>query len=699
MAKKVNNHTNNGITLKQEKKNMKKKKFRDKLAMYDMLIANLIAGKSIIQPSQRLDNSQLAIGFSNISSETYITKYYVINGFPDFIQERLIDNIRYRCIRPGVKINFYMYSRPYKIDWESAEMRNRMSIWRRYTSENSGEVDIFDYRNQNEASKRANRIYMSTKYLNEAELDHKRSLMLVSFLIEISAKRDDYSILNMMESIKTLKEIGAQSDLKLNELSINMIDWGKYFGPFSMQFSKELDRRVVKRVVTDDILANFNGYRQGRVGITGVPLGIDILSMGPILRVFKANPDAAENWLISAETGGGKSYWIKTLLSWLFAAGFVEVIMDYEGDEYTNIANYIKAGNPDDVKIVSMGKGDTVYFDPCEIPDLTGDPQVDDELKESAINFILAIFRIIVCGLNDNFTQQQEKVLSLAIQRMYDSAGVTEDKNTWHRSKQLKLRLVYEEVKYMVESKELVDSDNDNLKHKEAIKIVDAASVYFEEGEAKSGTFKNPVSANELYRARFIVFSFGMKGATGSISDPTILALKQLSVAYVNIQISNYCKYVRHCFNVKVWEEFQRWGDAKGSAETIINTITGGRKRGDVNFIITNDLKAMIDESNTLTSSLRQNIQNYAIGKIRDKNTRKTFCKLFDLQECEPALDRIAKARANNNRSTNGSSNRYDKAFCLVMDDGKKAISKVLLPESLVKSKLFRTGVQIEEKQ
>ncbi|MBO5386649.1 MAG: DUF87 domain-containing protein [Lachnospiraceae bacterium] len=675
-----------------KQENSKKAKFKDKLAMYDMLIANLIAGKAIIQPTQRLNNSQLAIGYSNIASETHITKYYLINGFPDFLQERLFDNIRNKCIRPGVKINFYTYATPYKINWESPEMRNRLNIWRRYTNENTGAIDVFDYRSQNDSAKRANRIYLSTKYLNEAELEHKRSLMLVHFLIEITARRDDESILNMIESIKTLKDISTQSDLRVDELSVNMIDWGKFLDPFSMQETRELDRRVVKRVLTDDLLANFNSYRQGRVGNTGAPLGIDVLSMSPVMRQFKEDPDAAENWLISAETGGGKSLWVKTLLTWLFALGFVVVIMDYEGDEYDNLANYIRAGNPDDVKIVSMGKGDTVYFDPCEIPDLTGDPKVDNELKENAINFILAIFRVIIHGLDGVFTQQEEKVLSLAISRMYDSAGVTDDKNTWYRSKQLRLSMVYDEIKMIVESKELVDETDDNQKHKAAIHMMDAASVYFEEGASKAGTFRNPVSANELYKARFIVFSFGMKGATGSIADPVILALKQLSVAYVNIQISNYCKYVRHCFNVKVWEEFQRWGTAKGSAETIINTITGGRKRGDVNFIITNDLKTMLDENNPFTTTLRQNIQNYVIGKIADKATRKSFCKTFELQECEAALDRIAKASTKVNKSAN----RYNKAFCIVLDNGKKAIAKAMLPDSLLNSQLFRTGVDVE---
>ena len=260
--------------------------------------------------------------------------------------------------------------------------------------------------------------------------------------------------------------------------------------------------------MTDDLLANFNSYKQGRVGETGVSLGIDIMSGVPVLKKFKADPDAAENWLIAAETGGGKSYFVKTLLTYLLADGFVITVMDYEGDEYTNMASYIRAGNPEDVRVVSMGKGSTDYFDPTPIPDLTGDPDVDEDLKETAISFIMAIFRVIVSGLDGNLTQWEERVISTAIQRVYDSAGVTEDKNTWHRSKGLNLHMIYDEIKYMVTSKELVDFDSENVRHMAAIKVQEAASVYFEEGEAKSGTFKNPLSADDLYKAKFIVFSW-----------------------------------------------------------------------------------------------------------------------------------------------------------------------------------------------
>ena len=685
---------------KESRKERRAAKLKEKLDMYDMIIANLIAGKSIIEPSVHLDNSQLAIGFSNISSETQVSKYFLIKQLPDYMQPRLIDDIRSRCISDGVKINFFFYGSPYKINWDSAEMRNKMTVWKQYSDEHNGPIDVFDYRAQRTGELARRRIITSTKYLNEAELDYKRSLIRVAFLIEVSAQRDDESILNMIESIKSLKEVCAQSDIKLRELRINMIDWLQTFGMFSLRNKKEVVDKVSYKVLTDDILANFNSYKQGRVGTSGISLGIDILSGVPVLRKFKANPDAAENWLISAETGGGKSYFVKTILTYLLADNFVVTVMDYEGDEYINLANYIRAANPDDVKIISMGKGSTTYFDPCEIPELTGDDEVDSDLKESAINYIMSIFRIIACGLEGNLTQWEERIISTAIQRMYDCAGVTDSRETWHRSKGLRLRLVYDEIKNMVESKELVDSDSDNVKHRAAMRIADAASIYFEEGEAKSGTFKNPMSANELYSAKFIVFSFGMKGAADSLNDPTVLALKQLSVASVSIQVSNYCKYVKHCFNVKVWEEYQRWSTAKGSSDIISNAMTGGRKRGDVNFIVTNDLSYMLDDNNSLSKKLRQNIQNMAIGRIKDRGVRSDFCKMFDLQDCELALDKIAKAHANDDLQgdqNSGSGNRYRHSFCVILDNGKKAITKVMLPQALVKSSLFRTGVDIKE--
>lgn len=677
--------------------------FKERIDMYDMIIANWLAKDSIIEPDHPLDSSKISIGFSNIASATQITKYFMITNFPDYLSTRLMDQIRMACIDSGVKVNFYIYGAPYKIRWDSAEMKNKMNIWKDYTDKAPDDPNVFEYRQKRDSALAKQRIINSTRYLNDAELNQKRTTMKVSFVVAISGRRDDESLLNLSRSIQAFKSLCNIAEIKYREIQVNLMDWIQTLEPLSMRNIKETTSRISRKAMTDDILAHFNSYKQGRVGTTGVPLGIDIVSKVPALWKFKEDPDAPENWLISATTGGGKSYFVKTLLTYLLADGFVVTVLDYEGDEYTNLANYIKTSNPDDVRVISMGKGSAVYFDPMEIPELTGDMKVDADLKESAINYTLSTFRIITCGIEEELTQYEQRIISSAIKRVYDRAGVTDDMQTWCKSKGLRIHMVYDEIKKMVDSQELVDESLDNIRHKSAFKIADAASVYFEEGEAKAGTFKHPMSANELYNARFIVFSFGMNGATSSQIDPAVLALKQLSVANVSIQVSNYCKYVRHCFNVKVWEEYQRWGEAKGSAEIISNAMTGGRKRGDVNFIITNDLQNILDDTNEISKRIYQNIQGYAIGKITDQRIRAEFCDSKEEPDLEPILALIDKASgadgSKSKRKASGIGNRYKNAFCVILPNGKKTVVKAMLPSVVVKSDLFRTGVDIDAQQ
>lgn len=674
-------------------------KLKEKIDMYDMIIANLYAGTSIVEPDVELDNTHIDIGFSNIASETHITKYFMIRKYPDWIRDNLLDSIRARCLRAGVKINFYIYSEPHKINWNSAEMKNRMDLWNKYTKDNEDKGSVFEYRGKRNAILARKRIVESTKYLNESELDYRRTLSKISIVIEMSAKRDDISLANFQESLNSFKSLMGSYDIKVGELKVNMIDWLQSLWLFSLRYIKEVQGRITKKIVTDDILANISSYKQGRIGDDGVPLGIDISSKVPVMKKFKADPDAAENILISAATGGGKSFFIKALITWLLGDGFVCTIMDYEGDEYSNLAAFVRAGNPEDVKIVSMGKGSECYFESMEIPMLTGDDDVDCDLKETAMNYIMATFRLMVCGVDGKLSKWEEGIISTAIKRVYEFAGVTDNKETWHKSKGLRISMVYEEICDMVRKQEFVDDSMDNIKHRAAMEVMESCATYFEEGEAKSGTFKNPMTANELFKAKLIVFSFGMKGANNDLVDPVILALKQLSVANISIQISNYCKYVRHCFNVKVWEEYQRWGEAKGSADIIGNAMTGGRKRGDVNFIITNDLGAMLDDTNPVNAKLKQNITGYIIGKIKSKSIRHKFCSEFGLLELEEPLRKITKAskkgskKGNNKQS--GVSDRYKNAFCVVLDEGK-AVVKVMLPDALLESELFKTGVVIK---
>ena len=115
------------------KGNKEKKTFKEKLDMYDMMVANLVARNSIIEPDVVLDNSKLSIGYSNIATESTLTKYFLIVNFPDYLTQKLYYVLRLATLEKGVKMDFTVYNIPHRIKWDSAEMRSRMRIWNEYT--------------------------------------------------------------------------------------------------------------------------------------------------------------------------------------------------------------------------------------------------------------------------------------------------------------------------------------------------------------------------------------------------------------------------------------------------------------------------------------------------------------------------------------------------------------------------------------
>lgn len=689
-----NNNVNTNNKVSSSKRKIKAKK-GSKLDMYDIIFANLFAGTSIIEPERELDRTHIDIGFSNIASEKYIIKYFLITGLPDWLDFQLFDSIRRNVMSPGIRINFYTYGEPYKINWESSEMKNRLRIWEGYTKD-SKENDLsgLNYRARRKDILAKERILESTMYLNRAELDYRRRLIKTSFMIEVACLRDRESLDYMDDCIKDLKRYCLEKEIKLLELRVNMIDWLQQLWIFSLRSIKEVYRRVSKKILTDDIVANFSSYKQGRLGEDGIPLGLDVNSGALVLKKFKSNPDAAENILISGGTGSGKSLMTKWLLTWLSTDNVITIV-DYD-DEYKNLANFIYDGNPKDAITISMGKGSTSYFDPMEIGELTGDEKIDATLKSDAIKYTMATFNLMIAGVDNVLDKWEESVISTAIRNVYDNNGVTDDRSTWKYSTGCKLEDVYEELRLMVVRQEFVDDNMDNVKHKAAVNALESCKKFFEEGEAYYGTFKSPISIKGIRDANFIVFSFS-SNSVASQENPVLVGLRQLSVANLTTLISNYCKYVRHSFNVKVWEEFNRFGLVKGSADIIGDAITGGRKRGDINLLITNDLSNILDETNPLSAKLEQNFTGYIIGSIPSDNVREKFCNKFNIQEMIEPLKRIYKANSEQGKRGRLRESQFKHAFCTIMlETGEKAIIKATLPKEILDSKLFRTGVEIK---
>lgn len=667
-----------------------KNKIRKKT--YDRWIADKISGGMFLNDSTVTRSDAMTPSFSYIETNSFVEKFFMVASYPTYVQPNFLDELRVRCLDVGVKINYYQMGESFNIDWSSNEMRNKISAWKTYTKDASGNVDVWEYRDSKREHEQKKKLIDSTLYLNDAEITYQRTTCKVQIYIQLICEKGLANIVRGNQAVTTLIKQAKIMGIKLIPIKMNMIDWLRYLCQFSRVRTKELRGKVSSNMMTDDIVANMAGYKQGRIGHEGIPIGLDIKRREAVLYKFKSDPNKVENWLISAMTGGGKSYFIKSIIMWLLGMNFTVTILDYEGDEYTSLYKTMVDADPKSAVLVSMGKGSAAYIEPMEIPDLVGDDDIDNDLKDSAREYTVAMFRIIVKGTTGQLSRYEESVINQAIANVYDAHLITNDKSTWHRSKGITIRDVYEEIRRMVETKEFFDDLTDNIKHKAAVEILEASKPYFDEEGVRSAAFQQPLSITDLRDAQLIIFSFGVKGAVASSTDQSILALKQLSVANISTQISNYCKYVKHHFNVKLWEEYQRYAEVSGSAEIIGNSMTGGRKRGDINFIITNDLENILDDGNVINKQIRQSISTYCIGKIKDTDTVENFCEKFKCAEVKDELMKLAVA------TNSGRGKMYSHAFCLMLDDGKKAVVQATLPPQLRDSDLFSTGVKVKDK-
>lgn len=706
---------------KKEARSLKRKerhsKFIDKLSMYDYILSGLYEAESVVEPEDQLKIDSLEVGFNTVSSSTYVSKYFLIKRFPYWINERLIDSIRKNCLEEGVKIDVFLYAEPHQIDWDTDRMKNRQRTWAKFTAEDL-DIDEFEFREKREQVERKKNMRASWFYLQKAELEQHRSLCKVFMVVQISGMRggDGRYIYKMQQSIRKFRNWAASNNVRYRSLNTNLTDWLLAIYPLSLRYIKEVNSRIPKQIMTDDVIARMNSYKQGKIGFSGIPVGMDVNSHLPVIKDVFANVSDADNWLISAKTGAGKSVFVKDKLIWAIGLGIPSMVVDFEGDEYRKIYAYVKAGNPDDAYLIDFGQGNGLYCDPLIIPALTGEEDVDKALKANAVSVAKKMLTIMIKGdSSQQLTTYEESVISSAIRELYDSFLITEDPSTWHNSKKLRLRMIYEIIADYVKSQTFRDDANDNLKHRAAIDIAERLKTFFVEGESRYGTLKETIQIDSLLDAQLILFSFGEKGKTASEIDATTLQLKQHSVANIMNQVSNHCKYVRKTLNLKVIEEYQRYVNVPGSTEIVCNIITGGRKRGDIIMINTNDLNAILGDDRTC-ETIRQNITTWAVGAILDTDVRERFCSVTKQLDLLPDLEKIASANSERRNSSKkkvkgeqGSElnkrmleDRYYKAFCVVLDNSDRAIVRVELPKSILDTGLYttdRVGADTSKKQ
>lgn len=624
---------------------------------------------------------RFGVDFAGTYDGDNVTFYYLVQAFPRELFIDFKDRLRREC-RPGIKIHFLNLLRGHRIDWNSAHMRSRLRVLKQISTETEeSDVDAYNLHENISLLSRQDWIEESLTYLAIADRKRGRALLKSSVMMIITGTRGD----NFDDTIKVVEEYAYHIGIKLERVLYEIPDLLRYFSPMSRQFSKRMVFYVPVQVLTDEIVARYSSYNQGTLGSGGIYFGTDLYSGFPVLKRVKPRDDTAENWLITAETGGGKSQLLKILLLQLLALGFRGTIMDVEGFEYIPLAYFLSHNS--DVVIVNMAEGSGKYFDPVEIFDPIGIEDIDRDAKNMSINFTLAVFKTLLgkAYLEDIWL---DTVVNDAVSETYKNAGVTDDPKTWGNSKGLTLFDVYNTLLSLKENK-----FRDDPAYLSALeKAIAITSRYFEPDGTRSSVFTERVRVSDIINADLVICSFGMAGKSQHAIDEIQLSLMQLGAAQLSHQRSIFSKS-QGKFNFKVWEEFQRWGRFPDSDKTIGVAVTGGRKLGDVNIILTNDVGQILRDDRF---GILSNVTSYMIGAIADEKVREELCERLSIPNMKKELDLIASSRVVDDGEETKHTSPMTYAFLAGLDRNKYAILKMLIPDDLARSKIFKTGVDLK---
>lgn len=712
----------------------------------DRLTQNDSINKTTRNYDKYMTDDALMSGLDNI------TYFYTLDAYPKQLPNSYKSQLRSKA-RGGVRVSFITNMARETIRWNSYKIKNKKMMWKANMDERE-KVDEFNYIDNMSDMANDSWKLQSLVYLPDAEITRKRCLFSTRTMMVISGQRGEVFDKVVEDVLYMANSLG----LIFTRVNTQIDEFLSAYSPFKFGSDAKVYKEVGYNVLPDEVISRFSEYTQGKIGRKGVYFGSDIYSGFPVFKQFKKQSVDAENLLVTAMTGGGKSFMVKDILFQLAGDDrFRLTIQDIEGHEYKYLGQFVN--NNDTVVTINMSSGSGSYFDAVEIVQ-TGIPSIDVGGFELSRAFTVNLFYILLGEkiLEDSWV---ENIIEDAVARVYIEAGVDgQDQSTWGNSKGLTYKDVYNKIKETyIELKEgkgvekfnkdlsflknikLEDIDFDNLseyspeeleliyeylekidneEEYEEISIGDSLRHYennlgyldaydkviatllkyfepFDKGGTHASFFANRVSLEEIKNAKMVINSFGMAGKSEGARSSNSENMAQLFAAFIG-QIRTLFAMADGKYNVKVFEEFQRWGKFKGSDRTIGEAITGGRKMGDINIIITNVLKELLDDNRF---NIFQNITSFCIGRINEAETRRRVCEELSIPHMQSELDTIANEAGDTATFAEdlgdfGFKSPYDKAFLVCLDGSATTTVRVDLPPSLSGSSIFRTDQNVE---
>lgn len=628
------------------------------------------------------------------SKDNGVTYMYTLDGYPSTMETSFRTSLRNEC-RGDTRVSVISLLDRHEIDWNSNQMKSKLRSWK-IVDESKEDVSVYDlHKNINDIDNIEWK-KDSLRYLNDAVLRRSRKTFRFRSAILVSGTRGQ----EFDDSIEAIETYCKQRGILLTRVLHNVNDFLAMYSPFKLSRDPKLEKEVGNVVLTDELLSRFSSFSQGKVGKSGEYWGTDIYSCFACLKPTKVKNTDAETWLITGETGSGKSYFGKGLILQLLAKPFINgTINDVEGFEYIELLEF--ETEEDRMVLLNMSEGRGLYFDPVPIL-RTGDADSDETMYAMSVSFTSTMFKVLVGNVEEKIEVWVNIIIDEAVSRLYKSVGVRQlDMSTWGNADDSSIFDVYAIIKDMLmnpdKSKtELSSKIFGNEDYWNALQVVvGKLSRHFEEDGTLRGTFTERVSLEEIAHAKLVINSFGMAGKSPDTIDSVQMALMQMYAAIISHVRSIFSK-VDGKYNFKVWEEFQRWGTFPNAEKTITTALTGGRKLGDINIIMTNKVSALLDDDKF---GIFGNISSVAIGCIWDAKVRHDLCERLSMQNFESDLDTLVsknKQLANYVDGDTVQDSAYSKAFLIGLDKTYFTISRMNLPEDWDSMSLFQTGVELK---
>ena len=599
------------------------KKNMGTIEYYTGLLRNYLDHDDV--PKEELGNGEFYYTAETVYTSNGIKKPYIITDYPMELDRGFVSDIRYRVeeyvdqyrtktgLDGTVSVNLTVDMIPYDLRLDSRRTTNRWNglvrMYKRVSSEME-EKSLEDELKTDRYSDNVRRKVRSFMHIRDARDKLKAGFFKTAVILELEVKNPDLVEANeiLKEADRGLKAYSAEVDLNYKRLFLNVHQYYKNYTPTSMFNERELiRRRYTGNVFSDDTLSSFFMPSHGKVGDpTGLYFGIDVKSTEVVTYDLTKGTDA-NNLLLMAQTGQGKSAYAKMILSYVgIDPDYQTVIFDYEGTEYAPLGILLDATE------IGMAGTSGSYVNTMVIQDKTGDPEIDQGRWQTAMEMTTNIYNLI---FNEDYGMSKVEldIFSFLLGKMYSSAGISEDNpDKWYeRSKDLTFYTLYAMLDEMIN-----DHDPElygNFYKEDISEFLSSLRPYFGKGQVRSSWFQNPISIEDFLNSKDVVFNFGMSNESESSVDSRKLALRQMYASYLTILKASVNK-AQGIRTFVVVDEMQRYMKLRYSGSIIAQFVSGGRKLGLITLLITNSPQELISAGDSSNPNVQENVSTIIAG-------------------------------------------------------------------------------------